>query len=937
MKKRLFCLGLLSFIYVNAQVVRLIDWPAPLDGIGTSATALFGGETTTLDEDPPANDECDGAIPLTVNSEQGCETVTSATLLGATDSGLPAEAGTADDDVWFSFVATNTMHRVTLDNVSEERDMVMEVMEGDCGAPSLVDYVDDPNILTFGGLEVGNTYYIRVYSYTDTPQTTTFDICLGTPPPAPANDECDTPTQLTVNADYLCGTVTAGTLESATDSGIPTEIGEANDDVWFSFTATSETHKIELSNIESSDWDGFDIVMELQGGDCGGETIDWSYPESMIVSGLVPETEYRIRVYSYYEGAADTTFDICVGTPPAAPGNDECSNAVVITMQGEECTTTTAGTLQSATDSGIQSEVGEADDDVWYSFVATSNSALITLGNIEGSTDDLVFELFEGDCDGPASLKAVNGEMGAFNELTAGNTYYVRVFSYYEENFADTTFEICITTGQTPPANDSCDGAVELTVAEGAACQAVTSGTLAFATDSGIPTEVGSADDDVWYRFTATSTTHKIELSNVEGSDTDLVMELYEEQCDGTLVGVSDPDIFYANELVEGIVYYVRVYSYGSEFVTTTFDICVVAIPAQQENDECDNPVVLTVNDNGLCDIVTTASLANATDSGITAEEGNPNDDVWFSFVATGVSHQVSLPETEGWETLNFEVFEGSCGTLNSLGLAQDYEMLTLADMIVGETYFVRVFSYSDDPVYSVFEICVTKRQDPPANDDCEGAIALTVDAAFCNGTVTNGVNLGATPSEDDLGDCFDTAETDIWFSFTVPQNVATVDISTDFTGGTVEDTVIALYSGSCGDFTEVDCDDDGGEINNLSKITNVEVNVGETYFIRVTGYNSDDEGTFCVEVATNETLSTGEFTKNTLNAYPNPVKDILNLNNPTAITGVVVFNMLGQQVAAKAVNANEGQMDMSNLAAGAYLVKVTADNEVQTIKIIKE
>ncbi|MFY0483051.1 T9SS type A sorting domain-containing protein [Flavobacterium sp. PLA-1-15] len=943
MKRKLFLLGLLSFLFVNGQVVRLIDLPAPIKAISNTATVLFSGETaTTLDEDPPANDECDGAIQLTVNSDLECQTVTTATITGATDSGIPAEAGTADDDVWFSFVATNEMHKITLDNFSGDNDdMVMEVMTGDCSDPTLVAYVDDPNALTFGGLEVDNTYYIRIYSYTDSPQTTTFDICLGTPPPAPANDECDTPTQLTVNPDYLCGTVTAGTLQSATDSGIEGDLGDADDDVWFSFTATSETHKIELSNIEAGNWSGFDIVMELLEGDCS-TIIESDYPESMIVSGLTPETEYKIRVYSYGEDFVDTTFDICVGTPPAAPANDECATATAITMYDQECTAT-SGTLQSATDSGTPSEVGEADDDVWYSFVAASNSALITLDNIDGNTYDLVFELFEGDCDALSSLKIVNGQMGAYNELVTGSTYYVRIFSYGEENFPDTTFDICITTSDAPPANDNCEESVELTVAEGATCQNPTSGTLAFATDSGIPTETGSADDDVWYHFTATSTTHKIELSNIEGNDTDLVMELFDGQCGGILIGASDPNTFIVNELIEETVYYVRVYSYGPEFVDTTFDICLVAIPAQQENDECDNPVVLTVNDNGICETVTTASLANATDSGIDAEEGNPNDDVWFSFVATGPSHQVSIPETDGWETLNFEVFSGLCGEFTSLGIAPNYETLIVSDMTVGDTYFVRVFSYSDEPVYTVFDICVTKRQDPPANDECDGAIALTVDASYCNGVLNNGTNLGATDSNMGQAECFNYGENDVWFSFTVPENVASVDISTDFTGGTLLDTEIALYSGSCSDLTEMDCDQDSGEtiLSNdesyNSIITNANVEVGETYYVRVSGYNASREGTFCLEISTNETLSSDDFTKNSLKAYPNPVKNILNLNNPTAITDVAVFNLLGQQVVAKVINANEGQIDMSNLAPGAYLVKVTADNAVQTIKIIKE
>ncbi len=39
-------------------------------------------------------------------------------------------------------------------------------------------------------------------------------------------------------------------------------------------------------------------------------------------------------------------------------------------------------------------------------------------------------------------------------------------------------------------------------------------------------------------------------------------------------------------------------------------------------------------------------------------------------------------------------------------------------------------------------------------------------------------------------------------------------------------------------------------------------------------------------------------------------------------ISDVSVYNLLGQQVIAKAINANQSQIDMSNLASGAYIVK---------------
>jgi hypothetical protein len=45
----------------------------------------------------------------------------------------------------------------------------------------------------------------------------------------------------------------------------------------------------------------------------------------------------------------------------------------------------------------------------------------------------------------------------------------------------------------------------------------------------------------------------------------------------------------------------------------------------------------------------------------------------------------------------------------------------------------------------------------------------------------------------------------------------------------------------------------------------------------------------------------------------------------------------LGQRVSASTINANQGQVDMSNLSNGVYLVKVTSNNQDKTIRVIKE
>jgi len=100
-----------------------------------------------------------------------------------------------------------------------------------------------------------------------------------------------------------------------------------------------------------------------------------------------------------------------------------------------------------------------------------------------------------------------------------------------------------------------------------------------------------------------------------------------------------------------------------------------------------------------------------------------------------------------------------------------------------------------------------------------------------------------------------------------------------------------------------------------------------------------------CTEEAVNRiravlcgaSLSATSFDAASLKVYPNPVKNVLNLAYTTEISSVAVYNMLGQQVLSKTLNAAQSQLDMSNLSIGAYIVKVNCDGLNKTIKVVKE
>ena len=97
--------------------------------------------------------------------------------------------------------------------------------------------------------------------------------------------------------------------------------------------------------------------------------------------------------------------------------------------------------------------------------------------------------------------------------------------------------------------------------------------------------------------------------------------------------------------------------------------------------------------------------------------------------------------------------------------------------------------------------------------------------------------------------DCGGTIQiADVWFSFVYTGGVYT--ISTDFAGGTLTDTRIALYD-VCGG-TELDCNDDIGFSNLLSEITLDcgTLEIGETYYIQAGGYQGLT-GTFSIQITT--------------------------------------------------------------------------------------
>ncbi|WP_146193464.1 T9SS type A sorting domain-containing protein [Flavobacterium sediminis] len=225
----------------------------------------------------------------------------------------------------------------------------------------------------------------------------------------------------------------------------------------------------------------------------------------------------------------------------------------------------------------------------------------------------------------------------------------------------------------------------------------------------------------------------------------------------------------------------------------------------------------------------------------------------------------------------------------------------------------------------------------PPANDECANATVLTPGGVFADNAVI-GYNTAATDSGETAPGCALYLGGDVWYTVTVPASGSiTIETNNDSANGSsVTDTGMAVYSGSCGSLTLIECDDDDSADGNFSLVALTGQTPGEVLYVSVWEYANDTEGSFQVS-AYDASLSAASFGNNTFKAYPNPVKDILNLEYSSDITAVRVMNLLGQEVLVQKANAASTQVDMTSLAAGTYIVSVQVGDNTNTLKVVKQ
>ncbi len=907
-----------------------------------------------------------GAIALTPTAACSYSTFSNVDASNSATTGIPTPTcGTfLDADVWFTVVVPPNATSIVIDTRSgpaagptqpamANGALSAYTATGTC--PNLTMTEIGCNDNNGGNLmpqltltaAPGTLIYIRMWGVGG--QSGTFGICVTANIP-PTNDECINAQSLTVNPNLLCGTVTAGTTNNATQSTTtPNPTCSAtnawDDDVWYSFVATSVSHRVSLLNITGGTTA---MVINVYSGTCAALTsIGCIAGNTIDVGGLTIGNTYYVRVFTNaVSPTTNANFNICIGTPPPPPVNDECINATALTVNPDyACGVVTAGTTVSATLSNTTpfpscTSVTSWNDDVWYRFVATNTAHRVIVTTTVGTgTTDMVTSVYSGTCGNLTEIACQDPDPNTFNltGLTIGATYYVRVMTWTATVGTTGNFNVCVGTPPPPPANDNCINATNVTVNPNYLCGSVTPGTIVSATPSPTaPTPSCSAtgaDDDVWFKFTATNPIHRINLTNVIGTTTAMTSVIYSGTCLAlTEVNCNTTNLYNVSGLTVGTTYYLRVFTTtATPAQEVTFNVCIGTPPPPPSNDECTGAIALTVNPNQLCGITTLGSTAGATQSNTlpTPTCGPANgwdDDVWYSFVAVSNNHTISLQNVNGTTTnMATAVYSGTCGNLIQIACATaDPNLINLSTLTPGQTYYVRVFTELANGGDANFNICIGT---PGPGSVCSNG------NPFCS---TSGVVYPSVTGQPSLGTigCLFTSPNPTWFAFQVSvagnlifqvqqTNTAGQLIDVDYAawGPFTSQSAGCTAIGSPPTATPPFCSYSASATETIS-ILNAQV--GQWYVVLITNYNGG-AGTISFNTTTGNTGSTNcNVVCNTTAANNGPVctGGTFNLTS-TALAGST-FSWTGP--AGYTSNVQNPTNITSPTTAGTYTYNVTSN-----------
>lgn len=495
------------------------------------------------------------------------------------------------------------------------------------------------------------------------------------------------------------------------------------------------------------------------------------------------------------------------------------------------------------------------------------------------------------------------------------------------------------------PANDDCANATMITLTSN--CFNAVEGDNTNATSAGPDVscdDPGASTLDVWYTFTTGST--GITAINLvpSGTMTDWDYAVYDACGGNEVVCRILPNQGQQEALAPLMPYWLRVYTnpnYGSPgpFTLCIQDLNTVTAPA---NDDCANvvPGPLAVGNS----LSFTGDAAYALNS-----EGLPYNSLWNAFTTTEAADvRIDLCGTTSVLSIYWSGLYTTCpvdaenrvypGSANFTDCTDGAATLCFGNLPAG-TYYYAVNNSSTPGIYALHFTADPVGNSSPVNDDCAGAVPLSVGASCAPVTFSPSCGSASPPS----GGCLDGqafAEDDVWYSFTATASEMTVGM---FPHSLQFGPILEAYSGTCGALSSIGCLN--GFSGDTLELALQSLVPGTVYYLKAyNGYfntpTDDANYDLCLVEGTSIGIGVPETdAPSTTTLYPNPGSGdfFVRTGAGSAFTAVTVFDATGRVVLSerKATNDVFTVHGKGRLGPGAYVVRIDDGRSTEQHRLI--
>jgi hypothetical protein len=373
----------------------------------------------------PANDNCADAIAITIDAVTDFTTV-DATVDGPSGANHEASFGDPNDsipaDIWYTFVAPMSGVVEWSNCGTADFDSRMAIYEVGVACDASDDNIvasnddvtgcDDNTSAVIFPITDGTTYVLRLGGFVnDTiPVTTGSGTVILTVVNGPQNDFCSNAISIQTGMDQQFTTVDAITDGPEHDNNPCFQFGvnTATFDIWYTFTSPF-TGAVEWTTCSTATFDTRLAVYnpgsacppasdDLLGCNDDGGGCD-NFTSSLVFNVVVGET-YLLRLGSHAEESGTGSFDLISTTPIDPPMNDDCDNAVPVSIvsfeTAESFDSITIGTTLGGGfinddyqfSNCLTNQNGGEFSDVWYSFETLGNEEVGIQFGVDGDNDN---------------------------------------------------------------------------------------------------------------------------------------------------------------------------------------------------------------------------------------------------------------------------------------------------------------------------------------------------------------------------------------------------------------------------------------------------------------------------------------------------------------------------------------------------------------------